>query len=93
MQEEVLSHELYNLGHLYESAVAHHQATGKRTLLDISLKSAGLLAIPLARQAKIYPGHQIVEMGLVKLYRVTNDERYLNLAKFHARLPRRRQRL
>ena len=37
------SHELYNLGHLYEAAVAHYQATGKRTLLDVALKTADLL--------------------------------------------------
>ncbi|HMJ61492.1 MAG TPA: glycoside hydrolase family 127 protein [Bryobacteraceae bacterium] len=83
VQEEVLSHELYNLGHLYEAAVAHYQATGKRTLLDISLKTAELLCRTFGPgKRKIYSGHQIVEMGLVKLYRVTNDERYLNLAKF-----------
>ena len=41
--DSVLSHELYNLGHLYEAAAAHYQATGKRTLLDIALKSADLV--------------------------------------------------
>jgi DUF1680 family protein len=83
VQEEVLSHELYNLGHLYEAAVAHYQATAKRTLLDISLKSAELLCRTFGPGKRtIYSGHQIVEMGLVKLYRVTNDERYLSLAKF-----------
>src|ERR1700733_1971079 len=82
-KEEVLSHELYDLGHLYEAAVAHYQATGKRTLLDIALRTANLLCDTFGpgKQA-IWPGHQIVEMGLVKLYRVTGDERYLNLAKF-----------
>ncbi len=81
--EKVDSHELYNLGHLYEAAVAHYQATGKRTLLDIALKTADLLVNTFGpgKQA-IWPGHQITEMGLAKLYSVTGDERYLNLAKF-----------
>lgn len=81
--ERVLSHELYNLGHLYEAAVAYHQATGKRALLDIALKTADLLDRTFGPdKASIWPGHQIVEMGLVKLYRETGEVRYLNLAKF-----------
>jgi hypothetical protein len=83
VDEEVLSHELYDLGHLYEAAVAYYQATGKRSLLDIALRSANLLCDTFGPGKRtIWPGHQIVEMGLVKLYRVTGDERYLNLAKF-----------
>jgi len=83
VSEEVLSHELYNLGHLYEAAVAYYQATGKRSLLDIALRSANMLCDTFGPGKRvIWPGHQIVEMGLVKLYRVTGDERYLNLAKF-----------
>lgn len=83
VNEEILSHELYNLGHLYEAAVAHYQATGKRTLLDVALKSADLLVATFGPdKRKIYPGHQIVEMGLVKLYRVTGREQYLSLAQF-----------
>jgi len=66
--EKVDSHELYNLGHLYEAAVAHYQATGKRTLLDIALRSADLLTRTFGPGKKsIWPGHQITEMGLVKL--------------------------
>jgi DUF1680 family protein len=81
--EKVNSHELYDLGHLYEAAVAHYQATGKRTLLDVALKSAGLLDQTFGPgKMSIWPGHQITEMGLAKLYRVTGDQRYLNLAKF-----------
>jgi DUF1680 family protein len=82
-KEEILSHELYNAGHLYESAVAHYQATGKRSLLNVALKNADLL-VKVFGPGKIeeYPGHQIVEIGLVKLYRVSGKKAYLDLAKF-----------
>jgi uncharacterized protein len=81
--EKVDSHELYDLGHLYEAAVAYYQATGKRSLLDIALKTANLLDQTFGPgKQSIWPGHQITEMGLAKLYRATSDPRYLNLAKF-----------
>jgi DUF1680 family protein len=81
--DSILSHELYNLGHLYEAAVAHYQATGKRTLLDIALKSADLVNKDFGwDREKVYPGHQVIEMGLVKLYRVTGEKKYLDLARF-----------
>jgi len=77
------SHELYNLGHLYEAAVAHYQATGKKTLLAVATKSADLIARTFGPAGLRYPpGHQEIEIGLVKLYRVTRDQRYLALAKF-----------
>jgi DUF1680 family protein len=77
------SHELYNLGHLYETAVAHYLATGKRMLLDVAIKSANLLVSVFGPgKRSIWPGHQITEMALARLYRVTGDERYLTLAKF-----------
>jgi DUF1680 family protein len=77
------SHELYNLGHLFEAAVAHYLATGKRTLLDVAIKAADLLVRTFGPgKRSIWPGHQITEMGLVRLYRVTGNEQYLNLAKF-----------
>ncbi len=81
--DSILSHELYNLGHLYEAAVAHYQATGKRTLLDIAIKSADLVNRDFGwDRLKVYPGHQVIEMGLVKLYRATGEKKYLNLARF-----------
>lgn len=83
LKDPILSHELYNLGHLYEAGVAHYQATGKRTLLDICLKSAELLQKEFGSgELRIAPGHQVIEMGLAKLYRVTGDQRWLDLAKF-----------
>src|SRR4029077_1411322 len=87
--EKVDSHELYDLGHLYEAAVAHYQATGKRTLLDVALRTADLLDQTFGPgKQSIWPGHEITEMGLVKLYRVTGGGRHLNLDRLplrHAR--------
>lgn len=83
VNEEDLSHELYNAGHLYESAVAHYLATGKKNLLNIALKNADLLVRTFGPgKEEKFPGHQIVEIGLVKLYRVTGKKEYLDLAKY-----------
>jgi hypothetical protein len=77
------SHELYNLGHLYEAAVAHVQATGKQSLLNVATKSADLVARTFGPAGLRYPpGHQEIEIGLVKLHRVTGNPKYLALAKF-----------
>ena len=77
------SHELYDLGHLFEAAVAHHLATGKRTLLNVAIKAADLLVATFGPGKRTtWPGHQITEMALVRLYRVTGKEAYLDLAKF-----------
>lgn len=81
--ESTSSHELYNLGHMYESAVAHHEATGNDAFLDVATKSGELLLATFGPgKLEIPPGHPEVELGLVKLYRVTGDRRYLDLAKF-----------
>lgn len=83
VNEHILSHELYNLGHLFESAVAYYQATGKKSLLNIAIKAADRIDQDFGwGKIEDYPGHQIVETGLARLYRTTGDERYLNLAKF-----------
>ena len=82
-KERELSHELYNSGHLYEAAAAHFLATGKRNLLDIALKNADLVCSVFGPDKKhVAPGHQVVEMGLVKLYRLTGKKEYLETAKF-----------
>jgi DUF1680 family protein len=83
VKDPELSHELYDLGHLYEAGIAHAQATGETNLLNICLKSAELLWRDFGDAKKPHaPGHEIVEMGLVKLYRKTGDERWLKLAKY-----------
>ncbi|MCP2519299.1 glycoside hydrolase family 127 protein [SCandidatus Aminicenantes bacterium Aminicenantia_JdfR_composite] len=77
------SHELYNVGHMYEAAVAYYMATGKRNFLDIAIKNADLICKVFGPNRRHgYPGHQEIEIGLVKLYRVTGNEKYLKLAKF-----------
>ncbi len=77
------SHELYNMGHLYEAAVAHWRATGKRTLLDVVIKNADFLCETFGPgKVEKWPGHQIIEMGLARLYRATGEKKYLDLAKY-----------
>ena len=83
IHENTGSHELYNFGHLYEAAVAHAAATKKRTLMDVAVRNADLVRKtfgPAARRDA--PGHQEIELALVRLYQATNDRRYLDLAKF-----------
>lgn len=83
--EKINSHELYNCGHLYEAAVAHYQATGKKSLLNVAIKNADLICAvfgPNAGQIHRPSGHPIVEMALAKLYKMTSTKRYLDLAKY-----------
>ena len=82
-KERELSHELYNAGHLYEAAAAHYLATKKKNLLNIALKNADLVCLVFGpNKMHVAPGHEIVEMGLVKLYRITGRKQYLNTAAF-----------
>lgn len=81
--ESELSHELYNSGHLFEAAAAHYMATGKTSFFNIALKNADLLVSVFGPgKRSVAPGHEIVEMGLVRLYRITKEPKYLELAKF-----------
>ncbi len=78
-------HELYTAGHMMEAAAAYYQGTGKRKFLDIVEKLADLLCDTFGtEEGKIhgYPGHQEVEVGLIKLYRATGKQKYLELAKY-----------
>ncbi len=77
------SHELYCVGHLYEAAVAHFRATGKRNLLNIAIKNANLVVATFGpgKRGNI-DGHPEVELGLSDLYGATGDARYLRLAQW-----------
>ena len=85
VKEEDLSHELYNLGHMVEGAVAYWQATGKRKFLDIACRYADVACKevgPGPGQMCVVPGHQIAEMAMARLYLATGEKRYLDFAKF-----------
>ena len=85
VNDEELSHELYNLGHMVEGAVAHWQATGKRNFLDIAIRYADCVVREVGArpgQARVIPGHQIAEMALAKLYLATGEKKFLDEAKF-----------
>ena len=78
-------HEMYCAGHLIEAAVAHYQATGQRKLLDALCRYADLIDETLGREPgkkRGYCGHPEIELALVKLYHVTQDPRYLELATY-----------
>lgn len=77
-------HEMYNTGHLLISATTHHQITGQRNFLDIAIKHADLLYTifyPETKQFGRFGFNQTQIMGLVELYRVTKEEKYLKLAE------------
>ncbi len=96
MSEEVLSHELYNLGHMVDAACAHYQATQNRKFLDIAVRYADCVCREVGRkagQACVVPGHQIAEMALARLYVLIHStpalkdlmpkaQQYLDEAKF-----------
>ena len=84
------SHELYDMGHMYEAAIAYYKATGKRKWLDVAEKNArhinkvffeGDPAYNDGKPVNQAPGHQEIELALVKLHQVTGDSLYLHMAK------------
>jgi uncharacterized protein len=83
LKDPEISHETYNIGHLYEAGVAYEEATGSKSLIDICMKSAELLHRDFGdHEPRLAPGHQVIEMALAKIYRRSGDKRWLDLAKF-----------
>lgn len=79
---EESSHELYDAGHMYEAAVAHYEATGEKSFLNIATRNADLIYdLAVNHNFGFYSGHQEIEIGLVKLFRATGNDHYLQLAK------------
>lgn len=79
------NHELYCAGHLFEAAVAHFQATGKRELLNAACRYADYIATVFGTEEgkrRGYCGHEEIELALVKLYHATDEARYLHLAHY-----------
>jgi DUF1680 family protein len=79
------NHELYNLGHMLEGAIAYFQVTGRRKFLDIMEKAIAHVREtfgPGPKQKRGYPGHQEIELALVKLYHLTGDRKHLDLATY-----------
>ena len=78
-------HELYCAGHLIEAAVAHFAATGKRTLLDPMIRYTDYIASMFGHQpgkSRGYPGHEEIELALVRLWKTTGERRFLDLASY-----------
>ncbi len=79
------NHELYCAGHMIEAAVAYYHATGKRLLLDAMIRFVAYIDSkigPEAGKLHAYPGHEIIEMALIRLYDITLDEKHLKLAEY-----------
>ena len=78
-------HELYCAGHMIEAGIAYYEGTGKRELLEVVIRLADCIDGtfgPEEGKLHAYPGHEIIEMALVRLYCLTKEERYLKLAKY-----------
>ena len=79
-------HELYNIGHLIQGAIAYYRGTGERTLLDAGLRFVNDFLQPNfgpgSDKKPIFSGHPEMEMALIELYRTTGDKRHLELAEY-----------
>jgi uncharacterized protein len=84
-QTQTTGHELYNIGHMLQGAIAYYRATGDRKLLDAGIRFVDDFLIPNygpAPKNPIVSGHPEIEMGLIELYRITGDKRQLDLAGY-----------
>ncbi|QRV17933.1 glycoside hydrolase family 127 protein (plasmid) [Haloterrigena salifodinae] len=88
-----MMHELYCAGHLIEAAVAHYRATEKETLLEVAVDFADRVDDVFGNEVEGVPGHEEIELALLKLYRVTDETRYLELAKYFIDLRGKEDRL
>ncbi len=94
---QTTGHELYNIGHLLQGAIAYYRATGDRTLLDAGIRFVDKFLIPAygpgTNQKGIVAGHPEIEMALIELYRTTENRQYVELAGYilhgDARIPLR----
>ena len=84
-QTQTTGHELYNIGHMLQGAIAYYRATGDRKLLDAGIRFVNDFLIPNygpAPKKPIVSGHPEIEMSLIELYRITGDQRQLDLAGY-----------
>jgi DUF1680 family protein len=84
-QTQSTGHELYNIGHMLQGAIAYYRATGDRRLLDAGIRFVDDFLIPNygpTPKKPIVSGHPEIEMGLIELYRITGDKRQLDLAGY-----------
>ncbi|MCU4973431.1 glycoside hydrolase family 127 protein [Halobacteria archaeon AArc-m2/3/4] len=81
-----MMHELYCAGHLIEAAVAHHRATGESSLLEVATRLADHIDSVFDSEVDGVPGHEEIELALVKLARVTDEQRYVDLARYFVEL-------
>jgi len=85
-QETTRTCESYSMGHMIESAVAHYELTGRKAYLDVAVKCADLLVrVHSEGKEEQISGHPEIELALVRLYRVTNNRKYLELARSYVR--------
>lgn len=81
---DIEKHEDYCAGHLIEAAIAYYNATGKRKLLDVSIRFANHIDSTFRLQNRYwFSGHEEIELALMKLYHLTKEDRYLQLADWY----------